>query len=264
MTEAGLYVYAVVAGRPTALGTGIDGRGLRLVSTPEGPAAVVHDHTAGPYTGPDDDVRRWVLEHSDVVDRLWQRGETVLPASFNVIVAPGEDEPPQRRLVDWLATHSADLLARCAALEGRTELRVGIALAPEEAAAGDPDIAALRAEVAAKPPGVQRLMRKRLDQRTRAVAEALAESLYPDYRRRLAAASEDVSEARRPQADPDVVPVLDAALLVPRDGVEAVGRELAAIQDEQPAVRIRYLGPWPPYSFVDLPTPDAVPDTPRA
>ncbi len=31
-----------------------------------------------------------------------------------------------------------------------------------------------------------------------------------------------------------------------------MGAVLAAVRDEQPAARIRFLGPWPPYSFADL------------
>jgi hypothetical protein len=254
VTEPGLYVYAVVAGWPAVPGSGIDEARLRLVGAAGGgPAAVVHVHDGGPYAGPDDDVRRWVVAHSDVVDRLWQDGVPVLPVSFNVIVAPGDDESAEDRLAGWLALHALDLEVRLAAVDGRAELRVELALDAELAAAGQPDLELLRAEIETRPPGVQRLMRRRLEERAREIARTVAADLRPGYRSRLAAVSEQLSENERPRRDDAAVPVLDAALLVPRDAVADVGRELAAIEDERPDVRIRYLGPWPPYSFADLP-----------
>lgn len=34
---------------------------------------------------------------------------------------------------------------------------------------------------------------------------------------------------------------------------------LGGLKDEQPAARIRYVGPWPPYSFADVPDAAAPP-----
>ncbi|MFD2792448.1 GvpL/GvpF family gas vesicle protein [Promicromonospora vindobonensis] len=248
----GLYVYAVVRGAPADPGTGIDDAPLRVV-TVDGLSAVVHHHDDGPLTGSDDDVRRRVVEHSDAVDRLWQGGSTLLPMTFNVIVAGTEDESAQSRLESWLTRHAEELLARLDRVDGRVELRVEIGLDQQEAARGDPDAEAVRAELEARPPGVQRLLRKRLDRIERDVAGALADDLYQGYRRRLAGVSQELTENRGARAEPGVVPVLSFSLLVTREESGAVGQELAAIRDEQPAARIRYLGPWPPYSFADVP-----------
>jgi hypothetical protein len=46
--------------------------------------------------------------------------------------------------------------------------------------------------------------------------------------------------------------VLSTALLVDEPAVEHVGRELAALTEEEPALKVRFLGPWPPYSFAAL------------
>ncbi|MFP3714913.1 GvpL/GvpF family gas vesicle protein [Puerhibacterium sp. TATVAM-FAB25] len=261
-TVTGLYVYAVVAGAPTELGTGIDGARLDAVHA-AGVAAVVHRHAGGPYQGADDDVRRWIVEHSDVVDRLWQEGVPVLPMSFNVIVAPGEDDDgdggedtdasARRRLERWLTTHAADLRARLDALRGRVELRVDVALDQHAVAERDEAARAVQAELETKPPGVQRLLRRRLDALERQAADALADELYPTLRRRLAGISEELTENRRARPEEGQVPVLAVSLLVAREAMPSVGRELAAVRDEQPAARIRYLGPWPPYSFADVP-----------
>ncbi|MFC7879412.1 GvpL/GvpF family gas vesicle protein [Isoptericola sp. NPDC057391] len=248
----GLYVYAVTRGAPDELGAGIDGAPLERV-TAHGLTAVVHRHGATPYSGPDDDVRRWVVEHSDVVDRLWQAAGAVLPMSFNVIVAGTGDEPAPARLAAWLAEHAERLDGRLDQLAGRGELQVEIGIDQHEAGAGDARLDALRAELESRPPGVRRLLTKRLEQLEREVTDALADELYPDLRRRLATTAEEVTETRRAHPPAGVVPVLAVALLVPLDGVDRVGHELARIRDEQPAARIRFVGPWPPFSFAEVP-----------
>lgn len=37
------------------------------------------------------------------------------------------------------------------------------------------------------------------------------------------------------------------------DDIDAVGAILSDLQARQPAARVHFLGPWPPYSFVELP-----------
>jgi len=254
----GLYVYAVGRGEPDDLGAGVDGAPLERV-TAHGLCAVVHRHAAGPYAGADDDVRRRVVEHSDVVDRLWQATGAVLPMSFNVIVAGTDDEPARDRLAAWLGEAAEQLGARLGQLTGRGELQVDIGLDQHEAGADDPRVAAQRAELESRPPGVRRLLTKRLEQLEREVADARALDLYPELRRRLAATAEEVTETRRAHPEPGVVPVIGLALLVPLDEVDRVGRELTRIRAEQPAARIRYVGPWPPYSFADVPDAAAPP-----
>ena len=247
---AGLYLYAVARRAPEDLGTGIDGALVERV-TAHGLTAVVHRHDAAPYSGADDDVRRWVVEHSEVVERLWQ-ADAVLPMSFNVIVAGTAEEPAGRRLGAWLGEHADRLHARLERLAGRGELQVEIGLDQHRAAAGDARVDELRADLDGRPPGVRRLLTKRLEQLEREVTGAIADGLHPSLRRRLAATAEEVTETRRVHPPPGVVPVLAVALLVPLDGVERVGHELARVRDEEPAARIRFVGPWPPYSFAEL------------
>jgi hypothetical protein len=89
------------------------------------------------------------------------------------------------------------------------------------------------------------------------VTERLADALYAEVRERLARLSADIVENRRSSAEPGEVLVLSASLLADEDEVPAVGRTLGAIAAEQPAARVRFYGPWPPYSFADLPGPAA-------
>lgn len=260
MSNTGLYVYAIIPAEglsTTQLPQGINDQSLYLVES-NGLAAIVHESAPEPYQGPDADVQRWILEHSDVVDAAWQHLGTILPVTFNVIVAPGDDaeHQPVQRLQAWLAKTADTMRAHLDKLRDHVELRVNISLDEDTATANDPELAKLRDGIDTRPAGVQRLYRKRLAERTRKAADRIADELYPRIRKRLIALAEDMVESPRLQREPGSVTVLNASLLVHRDVVDAIGVELADIRDNQPGAQIRYLGPWPPYSFGELPEVD--------
>ena len=252
MTADHLYLYGIVGTAPADLGTGIDGLPLHAVPGPPGVAAVVHDHEGEPYQGADADVERWVVEHSTAVERVWRLTGTILPATFNVIVAPEGSMTAHHRLQDWLAAHADSLRDRLDALSGRVELRVEIGLDHHLTAGRHPDVVAARTELDGRPPGVQRLLRKRLDHLERDVTEAVARERFDGYHQILKGVSDELDENRRARPGPDTALVLSASLLVRADAVQDVGAALTTIQEAEPGARIRYLGPWPPYSFADI------------
>ncbi|CAM5419550.1 GvpL/GvpF family gas vesicle protein [Leifsonia shinshuensis] len=247
---AGLYLYAIVPEpeAPRALGAGVGGAPLRLVSA-GGVAAVVHDGPTAPLTGPDEEVTEWILQHSAVVERVWALGGTVLPAGFNVLVAPGDGESAEERLRGWLTASAGAFAARLRALSGLVELRVEIDLDQRVAARSDPEATQLRDSLGERPPGVRRLLERKLDELERDAAERRADELYRDARRRLAEHSVDLAENRRAHPPRGFATVLNVAVLAERDAVEPIGSVLADLREEQPGVRVSFIGPWPPYSF---------------
>ena len=257
MRNTGLYVYAIIPDEGLSISElpkGINGQPLHLVES-NGLAAIVHNADLEPYQGPDSEVKRWILQHSDVVDAAWQQLGTILPMTFNIIVAPGKDaeQRPEHRLRTWLSESADTMRVHLDTLRNHVELRVDISLDEDDTTADDPELSELREGIDARPAGVQRLYRKRLEEHRRSVAERIADELYPQVRKRLVALAEDMVENARPGREPGSVTVLNASLLVHVDAVDAVGLELAEIRDTQPGAQIRYLGPWPPYSFGELP-----------
>ena len=248
----GLYVYALLRSGvdPAALGTGIDDAPLRAVSR-GAIAAVVHEHAGPPY-GDDGALRSRVLQHNDVVDRLWARDRAVLPMTFDVVVTGSGAETAQDRLEAWLGSVEESAVDGLARVDGRVELRVDLALDRREAAASDPEVRALQQRIRSEQPGIARLLQKRLAGLERDAADARADRAYPELRARLARCSTELVENARATAEDGEVLVLSAALLVDEESVDDVGRELAAVQDADPALRVRFLGPWPPYSFAVL------------
>ena len=254
-TGEDLYVYGVVAAPPeaSALGTGIDGAELEVVAAPGGVAAVVHRHSGPPYSGDDDDARRRVLEHGEVIERCWSRQWSILPMGFDVIVVPGEGQTSEERLIAWLAGSADHLRTRLEALQGLVEVRIEISLDERAAAEGDEEVRALEAEISERPPGVQRLLRRRLEALRRRTAEEAADRLYPEYRRRIAALSVDLVENVREHPPAGAVTALNVAVLTREGDIPRLGEELGNLQARDPAARIAFLGPWPPFSFADVP-----------
>src|SRR4051812_4379156 len=151
----GLYVYALtrVDSAAPAPGSGIDGAALLSVPV-GGVAAVVHRHDAPPYGGSDDALRGRVLQHNEVVERLWDRDHAVLPMTFDVIVAGTAEEPAEARLESWLTTVEDAARRALDHVDGRVELRVDLTLDQREGSAADPDVQALRERIAGAQPGV--------------------------------------------------------------------------------------------------------------
>lgn len=255
MTDEGLYVYAVVPSRLSQadLGRGIDGAPLELVSAREGVAAVVHRHREPPYSGSDEAAERRVLEHGDVVERCWAATRAVLPMGFNVIVSPGDGASAEDRLGAWLDRSAPALARRLEALHGLVELRVEISLREDAAGAGSEEVRELEEGLRGRPAGVQRLLRKRLESLRRASAEEASDRLYPEYRRRLARLSRDLAENVRGHPPEGCVTVLNVAVLAGEEDVPRLGAELGDIEAEEPGISVTFLGPWPPFSFADVP-----------
>lgn len=250
-----LYVYAVVPAVPyRPSGTGIDGAPLHVVGPEAGPRALVHTHEEGPYDGPDDDVKRWILQHSDAVENAWEGAGTVLPVSFNVIVRPDADTGATalEQLGTWLTAAGEQLRRRLDELAATSELRVEISLDRSEFLASSPEVQQMKDDMAERPAGVRRLLEKRLEKTEKEMTDKAADRLYPDFRSRVAAHCSEIAEYRKPTREAGLVPVLTASCLVETPQIHSLGAELTAIQEEHPASSIRFLGPWPPYSFADM------------
>lgn len=250
-----LYVYAIVPGGDfTPAVTGIDGSALHMIGRDTGPKAVAHRHTGGPFDGPDDDVRRWVLEHSEVIDDAWKTAAAVLPVSFNVIVRsdPDTEATAAEQLESWLDDSADSLNQRLTELRDTCELRVELSLDTALLEEVDAEVSNMKADMDSRPAGVRRLLEKRLQKTEKEIADRIADSIYPETRARIASHCLAIEEYRSTAREAGLTPVLMASCLVRNTDVTALGAELTALQKQQSALSIRFLGPWPPYSFADV------------
>ena len=250
-----LYVYAIVPGGDfTPAGTGIDGSALHIIGRDTGPKAVAHRHSGGPFDGPDEDVRRWVLEHSEVIDDVWKTAGAVLPVSFNVIVRsdPDTEATATQQLEHWLDDSAETLSRRLEELRDTSELRVELSLDGGLLEEVDAQVGDMRTEMESRPAGVRRLLEKRLEKTEKEIIDRAADRIYPEIRARIAAHCLDLEEHRSTSRESGLTPVIMASCLVRNTEITALGAELTALKKAQPALSIRFLGPWPPYSFADV------------
>jgi hypothetical protein len=172
---------------------------------------------------------------------------TVLPVRFGTAMADDAAVVEQ-----FLRPQHDELAARLAALEGKVQLTVK-AFYEEEAllrgvVAASPSIARLRERVRALPEAAGYYERIRLGELVGAAVERAREqdaALVLARLEPLAAAA-----LREPPSTPDCA--VNAAFLVERGQVDAFSRAVSALGAElAERMRLRYLGPLPPYSFTD-------------
>jgi hypothetical protein len=237
------YVYGIVRRTARSLGgKGIGSAQLRRITIGD-TAALVSELPGDLRLG-----RSEVLVHGRVLERALARG-TVLPMRFGVTMDGDESVR-----VELLARHAQALGAQLEALDGKVEIRIrGVY---------DQDI--LMREIVRENGRIAR-MRKVL----RGVPAAAAYYDTIELGGLVAAAVErkrrqdtvDVLDALAPTAVAIDVGkpahervVLSASFLVERRKLHEFDETLLAVADRQGGrMRFNYVGPLPPYSFVELP-----------
>jgi hypothetical protein len=170
--------------------------------------------------------------HERVVERLMTE-RTVLPMRFGSVV---EDEPALHEL---LAARQEAFVAALARVEGCVELGVRVLETAPGTSAATPPVAPVNGRE-------YLLARMRDGQRSDGLHDPLA-ALAVDARRQLARSADEV---------------LRSSYLVERQVVPRFRAAVERLQRAHPEVAILCTGPWPPYSFVDVPRAHPAPVQP--
>ncbi|MGN6662955.1 MAG: GvpL/GvpF family gas vesicle protein [Solirubrobacterales bacterium] len=239
------YVYGVVrAGdRPPSEGLGLGGAPLELVSA-DGVAALTSE-IPGEYleAGRDE-----LLTHSRVLEEALQRGSVVLPMRFGVVMPDAEAV-----CEELLDPHRDGLRAQLEEMEGKVEVNLK-ALHDEqrilaEIVRENPEVAELRAALQGKPQEATyyerirlgELVAQALDEKRAETAPAIVEALTP-Y-----AIAVEVGEPVHERM------ALNASFLVDRGRLEEFDRAVDEVGEREGGrIRLKYTGPLPPHSFVQL------------
>jgi hypothetical protein len=240
--ERNVYVYGVAsaAERASLPDAGVAGAGVRIVEH-DGLAAIVSDLDSGTLVA-----AREVRAHWRVIEAAAAEA-TVLPVRFATVLAG------DRAVVEQLLEPQADRLTELLrSLAGRVQLAVK----------GEYDEEALLREIVREAPAVKAL-RERVRTRPEAAAYydriRLGELVSGEIGRRRTrdqqmalAAFEGHAEASVANEPRSANGAFDLAFLVSRDKVDAFGAPVRALSETLgDRVRLRYVGPLPPYSFVD-------------
>ncbi len=203
---------------------------------------VVHGCPAEPYQGSPEDVRSWILAHNAVVTQVWERIGTVLPMAFDSIVTGDGERDAESVLADWIGEHHEELATTLGELDGKVEL--GIRVYYDAPAGGSERVAVARGREYFQNQLLKR--REAADRQLRLDAEAnrIVEGLGVLAHSIRVNAPNAITQT---EGDAGGRELLSVSLLVERQRVGEIGSFLDSVPAE--GYRVRFTGPWPPYSF---------------
>lgn len=242
--EPGRYLYCVV--QPEAAAT------LQLKGIEDRPVSLVADGDVGVLVSASAVKRyrlsrQYTLAHEAVIEQAMARG-TVLPIKFGTVA-----ETEEAIIAKVLHERGDDLRRLMAEMRNRVEIGVKVLWSQERIYADivqrDPAIRDLRDRLAGRPAGDARYERVRLGEMVEA---ALNDRRQEDSEYIMAALSPLATDTRRNDIYGEMM-ILNAAFLIDQSqvpqfeaAVEAVDHSLGGL------VTIKYVGPLPPFNFVDL------------
>jgi signal transduction histidine kinase len=248
-SNAGTYIYCVARAQPFAhqaspfATAGMGGHDQVRILTYDDLAAVVSDATQAQYAIS----RENLLAHQRVVTQAMTRSD-VLPVSFGTVAE--SDRQVQEQLLQGMADELHQALAYVA---GRIELALSVLWNEErlfaEVVAENDDIRALRDSLAGQPPEATHYERVQLGERVAAAIQRKSEVEAAS----LLDALEPLAVETRVNDNLSDMMLLNAAFLVDKSQEQAFDARVQALGEAQAGRKIfRYLGPLPPYTFVNI------------
>lgn len=251
----GLYLYCLAQGsEEEGWGKiGILGGEVQVIPT-RGIVAVAQTCPPTPFSSEDKDILAdWIRIHGEVVDRAWEKYQTVLPFSFNTIIAPADGGSARERLVTWLSAEEERFLAKLAQLGGKAEYGIQICWDPTVVATRitekDSEVEKLRGMIACKPSGTAYLLTKQLQELIANRLEIAADAYFKDFYQRISSCAEDITVEKVKKEPPPRQMIANLSCLADEKDIRALGTQLEKIAG-LPGIFVKFTGPWPPYSFV--------------
>lgn len=250
------YVYGIVpadAMDVADLGEiGLDGCRVHIVVQGR-IGALVHDCPPRPYdSGSEAAVAEWVLAHHRALQLAMSRWGSVLPMTFNTIVAPSEGRTADENVLDWLETEHGSLRSRVDALAGKAEFGLQVSYAPavilRRVAEEVPEIRRLEEEAKTKSAGLAYLSRQEMERVLRREMEQRVRELFTTVYERARACSDRINVEKLKNDGSDMRMAANLSCLVALDRypeLKALADEIAAHEGQT----VRLVGPLPPYSF---------------
>ena len=248
-SNAGTYIYCVARAHPfendaSPFATvGIGGHDRVRILTYDDLAAVVSDACQDQY----DISRENLLAHQRVITQAMTRSD-VLPVAFGTVAE--SDQQVQEQLLK----READALHQALdSVGGRIELDLSVLWNEErlfaEIVAENDDIRALRDSLAGQSPEATHYERIQLGEMIAAAIQRKSEAEAAS----LLDALEPLAVETRVNDNLSDMMLLNAAFLVDKSQEQAFDARVQALGEAQTGRQIfRYLGPLPPYTFVDI------------
>ncbi len=218
-------------------------------------AAVVHSCRPVPYDSKDPKkAEGWVLEHSYVIDQATKKYESILPFSFDVILREGDSQIEQ-----WLGRNYNRLWEQLDALSGKAEYTIQIFydydFLKAKVLMANLELSDMQKRIETESKGKAYLLSKKLDQKIKRDLEAESRLLEEEFLAQIKVHADRLVVNDRPSRIPenfrDKKLMASYSCLVHKNNVDRLGEVLEGINSLQ-GFRVRFTGPWAPFSFVDF------------
>jgi len=254
MAEEARYVYSVAktAIKENLGEIGIEKREVFTIPYKD-IAAVVHSCPPQAYDTKDRArAEEWILEHSYVIDQAMKRFGSVLPFSFDVILK-GDDSA----IAMWLEKNYKILRENIENVQGKAEYTIQIYYHYDDLAGkileDDAELDGIKTRIGKESKGMAYLLQKKLDQKLKSLVSQKAASLAESSLSRIRSSVDELkTDGRRRTAEnyKSLSLLASYTCLVRNDMVARLGEILDEINCQE-GFRVRFTGPWAPFSFVD-------------
>ena len=254
--SGGRYLYCLVdattAESDTMSTRGVGDNSVYFIES-ETVGAVVHDCETIYDSENPDQVKQWVLKHQHVVDAAGDIFGTPLPMRFNTILEGGDTS-----VIQWFHRNHDRIREGLSSLAGTWEYRIRLIWEPsmfeDQVTDEDDRLQELQQRKQQAGAGKAFLLEKQYDKRLRELkqqrrtelTETLSETVRPVVNKLIE--QEPHSPLAENTSSTEGEQVARLAVLADETDETVLGDQLDELV-EQDGVRIRFSGPWPPYTF---------------
>jgi len=253
--EEGRYVYCIAdSAESVHLGKiGIDGNEVYTVPY-KNICALVHRCNAEPYKSDDPEmVKSWVVSHDRVIETAWERWGTVLPINFDTIIKEVSASSAEQNLAAWLASEYDGLRNVLQRVNNKSEFGIQISWDPKGVAQQiirtNTEIREMESEIASESKGLAYMHRQKIEGLLKQEMESSADAYFREFFGRIKQLVDEIKIEKTKKAENGLQMILNVACLVERDKCQELGQALDSINNID-NLSVRFIGPWPPYSFV--------------
>jgi len=251
----GRYVYCVAGGSEVMHLDKIGIEGNEVYTIPyEDIYAVVHKCPAKPYDSDDKElVKKWVITHEEVIEKVQEKSGTVLPFGFDTIIKADDEENVEEKVRDWLKEDYQKLKEKLGKVKGKAEYAIQISwdakVIAKKIIERDEELKKLEQEIKSKPKGAAYMYRQKLEKLMRVKLEKEADKCFKDFYERIKNCVDEIKVEKLKKEEEPGQMLMNLSCLTDKEGVKALGSELENIKNMD-GFFARFTGPWPPYSFV--------------
>ena len=253
--KGALYLYAITESQKshTFGPIGIDGHEVSLINF-KNLGAVVHHGPPEPYASSDEAVvRTWLLSHQGVIDAAWNHCKTILPVSFDTLIASSEMESAKEAMEKWLQGSEELYLSKLKSVKDKAEYGVQIfwdtSSMLTRITQEHEEIQTLTQKCQEASRGTGYLMRQKLESLVKKELEKRADLCFRDFFERIKPHVSEIKVEKTKKGEPPSRQMLmNLACLLPQSQSNHLGEVLEDIEKSD-GFSVHYTGPWPPYSF---------------